>query len=210
MHSRIRPQGISRTTAAMFSASFNAGITTETPCRPKSEAPAQPTTGAGGGRLRAQQGSPEFLVLFAVPDLTHGLLGGVAQGEAVVAAHGEWRNATGQGLSVGSDVHQAPGTAAESPWAVVLSLLDAHLRLGGARRTEEHTQFAGDGFGSLQDFFLLPGGVFEQRLFWPGPPLSFGQIDHPLQINLHHTQAMRQANEGLQLRQRLPQAGKPE
>src|ERR1700677_5185996 len=140
MHSRIRPHGISRTTAAMFSASFNAGITTETRCRPKSEAPAQPTIGAGRGRLRAEQCAPEFLVLFAVPNLTHGLLRGVAQGKAVVAAHGEWSDTTGESLSVGGDVHQAPGTSTERPWAVVLALLDADLRLGGARRAEEYAQ----------------------------------------------------------------------
>src|SRR5580698_2316874 len=163
MHSWIRPQGISRTTAAMFSASFNAGITTETRCKPKSEAPAQPTTRASRGRLRAQQCTPEFLVFFAVPDLTHGLLGGVAQGEAVVAAHGEGSDATRKRLPVGRDVHQAPGTAAERPWAVVLPLLDADLRLGGARCAEQHAQFPGDGFGSLQNLFLLPGGVFKQR-----------------------------------------------
>src|SRR6202453_3491305 len=210
MHSRIRSQGSSRTTAAMFSASFSAGITTETPCRPKSEAPAQPTIGAGRGRLRTEQCAPEFLVLFTIPDLTHGLLRRVAQGEAVVAAHGEWRDATGKRLSVGRDVHQAPGTAAERPWAVVLPLLDADLRLGRARRAEEHAQLVGDGFGSLQNLFLLAGGVFKQCLFWPRQPLSFGQIDHPLQIDLHHAEAMGQANKGLQLCQRLAQAGKPE
>jgi len=104
--------------------------------------------------LRAQQCAPEFLVLFAVPDLTHRLLGGVAQGETVVATHGEWSDATGKRLSVGGDVHQAPGTAAERPWAVVLPLLDADLRLGGARRAEEHAQLAGDGFsgGYGQEF----------------------------------------------------------
>ncbi len=208
MHSRISSHGISLTNAAIFSASFRAGMTTETAA--KSEAPAQAAIGTGRGRLRAQQRAAKLLVFFAIPDFAHGLLGGVAQGKAVVAAHRKRSNATGKRLAVRGDVHQAPGTAAQRPWAVVLALLDAHLRLGRTRRTEEHAEFPGDGLGSLDNFFFLLRGVFKQCRLRPRQSLPLGEIHHSLQIDLHDAQAMGQANEGLQLRQRLPQTGKPE
>src|ERR1051326_1721580 len=54
-----------------------------------SEAPAQPATGACSRRLVAQQCAAECLITRPVPDLTKALLGRVAQGEAVIAAHRE-------------------------------------------------------------------------------------------------------------------------
>src|SRR5882757_1958745 len=209
MHSRIKFHGISRTTDPMFSASFNAGMTTETPWT-KSEAPAQTTAGTGGGRVRAEQGAAKVLVLFAVPNLAHGLLGCVAESKAVIAAHGEWCYAAGQGLAVSGDVHQAPGPAAEGPGAVILALLDADLRLRRAGGTEVHAQFLRHSLGSLYHLFFLLGGVLKQGRLRPRQSLPLGQVHHSLQVNLHDAQAMRQANEGLQLREGFAQTGEPE
>src|SRR5580658_5358616 len=104
MHSPIRSHGNSLTTAAIFSASFSAGMTTETSA--KSEAPAQAAIGTGRGRLWAQQGFAEILVFVAIPNFAHGLQCGIAERKAVVAAHRERRDATGECLAVGGDVHQ--------------------------------------------------------------------------------------------------------
>src|SRR5579862_2237541 len=107
----MRSQGISRSAKPMLSASSSAGITTETwwPFRRRSgklEAPAQSAVGARGGRLRAEQSAPELLIAVSVPDLPHALLGGVSESKAVITAHGKRSNATGQGSSIGRDVHQ--------------------------------------------------------------------------------------------------------
>src|SRR3984885_9149075 len=111
MHSRIRDQGNSLTTAAIFSASFSAGMTTETSA--KLEAPAQTAAGTRRWGLWNQQGPAKFLIFFAIPNLSHRLLSGIAKRKAVVAAHRERCNAAGKSLAVGGDVHQAPGTAAQ-------------------------------------------------------------------------------------------------
>ena len=47
--------------------------------RHRSQAPAQPATGAGGRRLVAQQGAAECLVARPVPDLPQALLGRVTR-----------------------------------------------------------------------------------------------------------------------------------
>ena len=40
--------------------------------------------------------------------------------------------------------------------------------------------------------------------------LALGEVHHPLEINLHDAEAVRQANKGLELRERLAQACQPE
>src|SRR5204863_6838436 len=74
----------------------------------RSQAPAQAATAARGRRLVTQQRGAEMPIALAVPDLAQALLGPVAQGETVIAAHRERGDAARQGAAMRGDVHQAP------------------------------------------------------------------------------------------------------
>src|SRR5260370_21021120 len=75
-------------------------------CDVCSQAPAQAAIGASGGRRVAQQLLAELPIGGTVPDLRKGLSLGVTQGEAVIAVHGEGRDAAGKGAPMGGEIHQ--------------------------------------------------------------------------------------------------------
>ncbi len=100
------------------------------------EAPAEAAVGAGARGVWSHEAAADLLVLGAVPDFTEGLLGGVAEGEAVVTVHGERRDATGEGAAGGGEIHEGPGAAAEGPGRIFRTFFDAGAGFGGAGGVE--------------------------------------------------------------------------
>src|SRR5262249_20962078 len=129
-----------------------------------SEAPPQPAPGAGLGRLVGQQRAAKRLVALSVPDLLQGLLGCIAEREAVIAAQRERGDAAGQRAAMRGEVHQRPGTPAQRPGPVGIPPLEARPRLGGARSVEEEAELAGERLGLADRPRLLLIEALEQGL----------------------------------------------
>src|ERR1035437_3665063 len=91
--------------------------------------------------MRSHQSRTEIDIPLAIPYIAQGLLRSVAQRKAVVAVHGERRDATRQRAACRGKVHQRPWSPAKRPRLVFAPLLDAGAGLGCARRirSEEHT-----------------------------------------------------------------------
>src|ERR1700676_768954 len=90
------------------------------------QAPAQSTIGAGRRRPVRLERATEFLIRRTAPNVSQGLLRGVAERVILVAALREWRDAARQGAAVGSDVHDRPRPAAQRPWRAIVATLEAH------------------------------------------------------------------------------------
>src|SRR5208282_5673572 len=111
MISRTSSRGTSRSTRGMAPASFSVGMTTAIPGRPLasagaamgSETPAQAAVLARERRRIAEEARAKGLIGGAVPDFPQGLLGGVAERVAVVAARGEGGDTAGERAAVGGE-----------------------------------------------------------------------------------------------------------
>src|SRR5438045_2331662 len=120
MMSSTVPSGTATMTPPIASSSLSVGMTSATRgwailLGHPSEAPAQSAACAGGRRLVAQQSAAKFLIARPVPDLPQALLGGISQGEAVITAHREWRDAARNRAPMRGEIHQAPRAPAQRP-----------------------------------------------------------------------------------------------
>src|SRR5438105_5553024 len=132
-------------------------------CRYRLQAPAKAAVGAGRWRGAGEEACAEALVFGAVPYLAETRLRGVAESEAAVTFHAEGRDAAGQNATIGGDVHQGPGAAAERPRAVSLLSVDGLAGVDGAGGREHDAELLRDAFSFVDELFFAFGGVFEER-----------------------------------------------
>src|SRR5258707_6602507 len=144
----------------------------------RSQAPAQTAAGAGGRRPVAQQRGAEMVVPLGVPDLAEALVRRVAEGEAVITAHRERRDAAGQRPAMRGDVHQAPGPPAEGPGLRPVLRLEARRRVGRARGVEADAELGGQLFGRADLSALLVLAAGEQYRLLARQTLPLGEVDN--------------------------------
>src|SRR4051812_2433137 len=207
-----KSRGMARTTAPIEASSFNVGIATTT--APGCKGLKTPTQTAARARLRRairQQRFAERLVSRTVPDVAQARLRRVTQGVVLVTALREWRDAAGQGSSVGGDVHDGPWSAAEAPGRRLVAALETHAGLGrGTRGAESHAVAFRQPFGLRQRIGFIAVHLLVERLV--GPRHTDGVVvkkHQTLQIDFLDADVGRDLHERRQLGDRLLQAGQP-
>ena len=111
---------------------------------------------------------------------------------------------------MGGEIHQGPGPPAERPGLIAAFLLQARFRLGRAGGVEGDAEIGSQRLrlpDRRQLRFLHP---LEQARLAARQPLALVEIDQTLKVDLSDLQPLRQADEGRQLPDRLPEAREPE
>src|SRR5258708_38087694 len=114
--------------------------------RHQSQTPAKSATCAGARRFITQQSGTECLIARAVPNLPQALLSRVSQGEAVITAHRERRDAAWNCPSMRGEIHQGPRAPAQRPWARHILRREAAGGVGRSRGIEADPQLASERF----------------------------------------------------------------